>query len=387
MASATDERWMRLALSLGRRGCGGVWPNPAVGCVLVKDEHVVGRGWTQSGGRPHAETEALGRAGAAASGSTAYVSLEPCSHQGQTGACADALISAKISRLVVPLTDPDPRVSGRGLARLERAGVAVTVGVCADEAMRDHQGFFLKVLRGRPKVTLKLAFSVDGRIATSSGQSKWITGPQARRTVHALRARHDAVWIGAGTARSDDPSLTVRGLGERTQPIRIVTSRHLDLPLVSQFARSARQTPLWVFHGPDVDAKRQEAWQKVGANLIRCKLDGSQIDPTAMVQHLASAGLTRVLCEGGGVLAASLLKSDVVDEIVGISAGLVIGANGLPAIGKIKLDELEDALQFKLESSCVIGDDLQHIWVREQSLLTSDDRNEASMFWEESADE
>ncbi len=373
MASASDERWMRLALMLGRRGHGGAWPNPAVGCVLVKDSRVVGRGWTQPGGRPHAETEALARAGEAASGSAAYVSLEPCSHQGQTGACADALIDAKIRRLVVPLTDPDSRVSGRGLAKLKRAGVAVTIGICADEAKRDHQGFFLKVIRGRPKVTLKLAFSLDSRIATASGQSKWITGLPARRAVHVLRAQHDAIWVGAGTARKDDPSLTVRGLGEKRQPVRIVTSRHLDLPLVGQLARSAQKTPLWIFHGPDVDANRYEAWQKVGAKLIRFKLDGSQIDPKEMVKHMASAGLTRVLCEGGGALAASLLKSDVVDEIVGMSAGLVIGANGLPAIGKIQLDKLEDALQFKLDSSFSVGDDLQHIWVREPSLLTTDD--------------
>ena len=205
---------MALALSLGRRGQGACWPNPAVGCVIVKDGRIVGRGWTQPGGRPHAETEALARAGAAARGATAYVSLEPCSHHGKTPPCAAALIKAGIARVVAPVEDSDGRVAGQGFAMLRAAGVEVSTGLRADEAERDLAGFFLKTELGRPAVTLKLASSFDGRIATASGHSQWITGPEARRWVHGMRARHDAVMVGAGTARADDPALRAKWGGD-----------------------------------------------------------------------------------------------------------------------------------------------------------------------------
>ena len=245
---------MALALSLGRRGQGNCWPNPAVGCVIVKDGRIIGRGWTKPGGRRHAETEALAQAGAAARGATAYVTLEPCSHDGVTPPCAKALINAGVARVVGAIGDSDPRVSGQGFEMLRMAGIEVTTGVLADQAARDHAGFFLKTEQGRPLVTLKLASSFDGRIATGSGQSKWITGPAARRAVHAMRARHDAVMVGAGTARADDPSLTVRDLGVDHQPVRVVISRHLDLPLMSQLARTAKETPVWLCYGPGADA-------------------------------------------------------------------------------------------------------------------------------------
>ncbi len=220
----TDKRYMALALALGRRGQGNCWPNPAVGCVIVRDGRIVGRGWTQPGGRPHAEVEALAQAGALARGATAYVTLEPCSHHGKTPPCAEALIAAGVARVVAAIEDSDTRVAGQGFALLRAAGVEVTTGVLEDEAALDHAGFFMKTEQGRPFVTLKLASSLDGRIATATGQSKWITGPEARREVHAMRARHDAVMVGAGTARADDPSLTVRDLGIDHQPARVVVS-------------------------------------------------------------------------------------------------------------------------------------------------------------------
>jgi diaminohydroxyphosphoribosylaminopyrimidine deaminase/5-amino-6-(5-phosphoribosylamino)uracil reductase len=212
-----DERWMGLALALGRRGMGRVWPNPAVGCVIVRDGRVLGRGWTTDGGRPHAETQALAQAGDAR-GAVAYVTLEPCAHYGRTPPCAGALVAAGVARVVVATGDPDPRVAGRGLAILREAGIAVATGVREGEARRDHAGFLLRVTQARPFVTLKLAASLDGRIATASAESRWITGPAARTTVHAMRARHDAVMVGGGTARADDPLLTVRGMGARPQP-------------------------------------------------------------------------------------------------------------------------------------------------------------------------
>ncbi|WP_170371462.1 bifunctional diaminohydroxyphosphoribosylaminopyrimidine deaminase/5-amino-6-(5-phosphoribosylamino)uracil reductase RibD [Ruegeria arenilitoris] len=360
----TDKRYMALALSLGRRGQGSCWPNPAVGCVLVKNGRIVGRGWTQPGGRPHAETEALAQACEQARGATAYVSLEPCSHHGKTPPCAQALIDAGVARVVSAIEDSDPRVAGQGFAMLRDAGIEVTTGVLSDQAAMDHAGFFMKTEQGRPFVTLKLASSFDGRIATETGQSKWITGPEARRAVHAMRARHDAVMVGAGTARADDPSLTVRDLGIDRQPVRVVVSRHLELPLLSQLARTASDIPVWLCHGPSPDPERAAAWQGLGARLISCALQDHRIDAADMLHQLGQAGLTRVFCEGGSALAASLLANDLVDELVGFSAGLAVGAEGLPAIGAMGLEELGDAPRFSLVETRDLGGDVLHVWRR-----------------------
>lgn len=359
-----DTRYMALALSLGRRGLGACWPNPAVGCVIVRDGRIVGRGWTQPGGRPHAETEALAQAGELARGATAYVTLEPCSHHGETPPCCDALIAAGIARVVAPIEDSDARVAGQGFAALRDHGIDVSTGLLAEEAEQDHAGFFLTTEQGRPFLTLKLASSFDGRIATATGQSKWITGPDARRMVHGLRARHDAVMVGAGTARADDPSLTVRDLGVSRQPVRIVVSRHLDLPLLGQLARTTRITPVWICHGETADADRIRAWESLGAVLIPCSVQGTQLDPADILQKLGQAGLTRVLCEGGSALAASVLAADLVDELIGFTAGLTIGAEGLPAIGALGLDDLALASRFDLVSTSCVGADILHHWRR-----------------------
>ncbi len=362
--TATDTRFMAMALSLGRRGHGRCWPNPAVGCVLVRDGRVVGRGWTGPGGRPHAETEALAQADDLAQGATAYVTLEPCAHHGKTPPCCEALIAAGVARVVAPTADSDPRVSGQGFAALRKHGIAVTTGVLVEQAAQDHAGFFLRIEQGRPFVTLKLASSFDGRIATSSGQSQWITGPRARRLVHGMRARHDAVLVGAGTARADDPSLTVRDLGVAHQPIRVVASRHLDLPLLGQLARSARSVPLWICHGPGVKSERMKAWRELGATLLPCALRGMQLDPADILAQLGQAGLTRVFCEGGSSLAGALLAADLVDELIGFTAGLTIGAEGLPAIGGLGLTHLEMAPRFELIETGSVGPDVLHRWRR-----------------------
>ncbi|MEL6518613.1 MAG: bifunctional diaminohydroxyphosphoribosylaminopyrimidine deaminase/5-amino-6-(5-phosphoribosylamino)uracil reductase RibD, partial [Pseudomonadota bacterium] len=222
MTSETDARYMALALRLGAQRLGQVWPNPAVGCVIVKDGRIVGRGATAPGGRPHAEPQALAQAGDAARGATVYVSLEPCAHHGRTPPCCDALITAGVARVVSAMEDPDPRTAGQGHAALEAAGIVVETGVPCDQAARVHEGFVTRVTEGRPMVTLKLASSFDGRIATATGASKWITGPEARRCVHAARAAHDLVLVGGGTARADDPDLRVRDLGVARQPVRAV---------------------------------------------------------------------------------------------------------------------------------------------------------------------
>ncbi|MFO7920773.1 MAG: bifunctional diaminohydroxyphosphoribosylaminopyrimidine deaminase/5-amino-6-(5-phosphoribosylamino)uracil reductase RibD [Nioella sp.] len=360
-----DARWMRLALSLGARGAGRVWPNPAVGCVIVKHGRVVGRGWTEPGGRPHAEPQALEQAGDAAVGATAYVSLEPCAHWGQTPPCADALVRASVARVVVALRDPDPRVDGGGIDRLRAGGVAVTVPVLEAQARRAHRGFLSRVLKGRPSLTLKLASSFDGRIATATGQSQWITGAEARRAVHAMRMRHDAVMVGAGTARADDPMLTVRGLGAAHQPVRVVLSRHLDLPLDSQLARSAGDVPLWILCGSGADPDLRAAWEGKGARCLTVATGpGGQLDLADALAVLGRDGLTSVFCEGGGALAASLLAADLVDDLVGFTAGMVIGAEGQPGIGAMGLADLGEAPRFHLSATRAIGRDVLHEWTR-----------------------
>lgn len=366
MGPGEDARWMRLALGLGARGLGRVWPNPAVGCVIVREGRVLGRGWTQDGGRPHAETMALAQAGGAARGATAYVSLEPCSHHGQTPPCAEALIAAGVARVVVALGDPDPRVSGRGLAGLRAAGIEVIEDVCAAEARIAHRGFLSRVTRGRPMLTLKLASSADGRIATATGESQWITGAPARAWVHGMRARHDAVMVGAGTARADDPGLTVRGLGIGRQPVRIVVSRRLDLPLDSQLRRTAADVPVWLCHGPEAPAAARAAWDDAGARRIEVATGpGGQLDPGAVMEALGAAGLTRVFCEGGGTLAAALLSADLVDDLAVITAGVVLGAEGMPAVGAMGIATLTEAPRLALRETHALGGDVLSLWARD----------------------
>jgi diaminohydroxyphosphoribosylaminopyrimidine deaminase/5-amino-6-(5-phosphoribosylamino)uracil reductase len=359
-----DARFMALALSLGRRGQGHVWPNPAVGCVIVNAGRIVGRGWTQPTGRPHAETEALRQAGATAAGATAYVTLEPCAHHGQTPPCAQALIDAGVARVVVATTDSDTRVDGRGLDMLRAAGIDVVTGVGETQARADHAGFLTRVAQGRPMLTLKLAQSFDGRIATGTGESQWITDAPARRVVHAMRSRHDAVMVGGGTARKDDPSLNVRDLGVAQQPARVVVSRRLDLPLMGKLARSAADTPLILCYGKDADPTLVRTWRELGATLLACTVRGGQLDPASILHQLGTYGLTRVFCEGGGALAASLLEDDLVDTLVGFTAGVVIGAEGVPGIGALGVAKLARAPRFTLHSTQAVGPDVVHIWTR-----------------------
>jgi diaminohydroxyphosphoribosylaminopyrimidine deaminase/5-amino-6-(5-phosphoribosylamino)uracil reductase len=365
MGPEADLRWMRLALALGRRGRGRVWPNPAVGAVVVKDGRVLGRGWTQDGGRPHAEPVALAEAGAAAAGATLYVTLEPCNHTGQTPPCVDALLAAKVARVVVAVTDPDPRTDGAGITRLRAAGIEVTTGVLEAEARADHAGFFSRVRSGRPWLHLKLAATLDGRIATATGESRWITGPEARHWVHGQRASHDAVMVGGGTARVDDPLLTVRGFGAVPQPVRVILSRRLDLPLRGKLAATARDVPLWLLHGREARPEARSAWQETGARLIEVgPVAGGQVDLAAAVGALGAAGLTRVFCEGGGTVAASLLAGDLADEVSVVTAGRALGAEGMPSVGAMGIAALSEAPRLRLVSHRQLGGDVLSRWAR-----------------------
>jgi diaminohydroxyphosphoribosylaminopyrimidine deaminase/5-amino-6-(5-phosphoribosylamino)uracil reductase len=351
---------MRAALALARRGLGQVWPNPAVGCVIVKDGRVVGRGWTQKGGRPHAETEALARAGAAAQGATAYVSLEPCSHHGRTPPCADALIAAGVARVVAAMQDPDPRVSGAGIARLRETGIAVETGLYAQEAAELNAGFFNRIQLGRPLVTLKLATSLDGRIATSTGESRWITGSAARERAHLLRATHDAVLVGTGTASADDPQLSCRLPGlEDHSPVRVVLDRHLRLPATLRLFTEAASVPTWVATLGASDPVRQAVLADQGVKIVAVDpASTGEIDLAALLRRLGDEGLTRLLVEGGGRIAAALLRGGLVDRLVWMRAPCIIGGDGIPAIAALGFGDLARAPRFILVSSETAGGDV-----------------------------
>lgn len=364
--SADDRAHMRAALGLARRGLGNVWPNPAVGCVLVRDGHVVGRGWTQPGGRPHAEVEALRRAGDKARGATAYVTLEPCSHTGKTGPCAQALIEAGVTRVVSALVDPDPRVGGRGLAMLRDAGIQVDDGLNEAEAAGINQGFLFRVTRGRPMVTLKTATTLDGRIATSTGESQWITGPKARKQGHLIRAAHDAVMVGSGTVLADDPSLTCRlpGHGHK-QPVRVVMDGRLRLSPDSQFARAAKDIPTWVLTRQEADKDQCQQLEGCGVEILECAsgADG-RLDPAEALTLLGARGLTRLMVEGGGELSAGLFRAGLVDRIAWFRAAGVMGGDGLSAIAGYGVDRLDDMRRFNLVSRQDCGPDILEIYER-----------------------
>ena len=359
---------MQAALGLARRALGGVAPNPAVGCILVSKGRIVGRGWTQSGGRPHAETEALARAGEAASGATAYVSLEPCAHDGKTAPCTKALIAAGIVRAVVAVEDPDPRVAGKGIERLGQAGIEVEVGVASRAAADLNAGFFLRVYEGRPLVTLKTATTLDGRIATREGESEWITGEQARHVSHYFRATHDAILVGAGTVSIDNPMLTCRLPGfENRVPVRIVVDSRLRLPLTSKLVATAGRIPTWVVAREDVDSERLRAFEDCGVEVLGIPPDRNGYpDIVEMMQEFGRRGLTRVLLEGGGHLAAALFARELIDRIAWFRAPFIMGGDGVPAAAAFEVDRLTDMPTFIRQETRAVGLDQLEIYARRQ---------------------
>ncbi len=354
---------MALARSLGRRGLGRTWPNPAVGAVIVKDDVIVGRGWTQPGGRPHAEVEALRRAGAAARGATLYVTLEPCSHHGKSPPCADAVIAAGISRVVSALEDPNPEVAGQGHARLRAAGIAVDVGIGADEARHDHAGHILRFTKGRPHVLLKLAISADGKAAASGRKPIAITGETVRDRVHLLRAQSDAIMVGIGTALSDDPLLTCRLPGmAKDLPVRVIADSMLRLPLNSRLVQSAYDVPVWVLAGA---AAPQEAEFKLlasGVEVLRSPASADPLDLKDALELLTAKGVTRLMVEGGPTLAAAFLAADLVDKAVLFHSAKVVGPDGIDALGGAAMTALRQRLN--RTSNEPVGSDRQQIFER-----------------------
>jgi diaminohydroxyphosphoribosylaminopyrimidine deaminase/5-amino-6-(5-phosphoribosylamino)uracil reductase len=362
VSAAADWRFMALALSLGRRGLGRTWPNPSVGAVIVKDGIIVGRGWTQPGGRPHAEVEALRHAGEAARGATLYVTLEPCSHFGKSPPCADAVIAAGVSRVVSAIEDPNPEVAGQGHARLRAAGIAVEVGLGADQARRDHAGHILRVTQRRPRVLLKLAISADGKAGAAGGKPIAITGEEVRARVHLLRAENDAIMVGIGTVLADDPQLTCRipGMAKRS-PVRVIADSALRLPLVSKLVQSARDTPVWTICGRGAAKQAEADLLARGVDVMRSA--NSAPDLQEILGLLAAKGITRLMVEGGPTLAAAFVAADLVDEAALFYSPKTLGAGGIEALASPAMAALSGRL--KQVSSEPVGVDRQDLYRRE----------------------
>ncbi|MDP6491446.1 MAG: bifunctional diaminohydroxyphosphoribosylaminopyrimidine deaminase/5-amino-6-(5-phosphoribosylamino)uracil reductase RibD [Kiritimatiellia bacterium] len=353
----TDEQWMGDALALARRGVGHTRPNPPVGCVIVKRGRRVGHGYHRAAGKPHAEVEALRVAGEQAAGADVYVTLEPCSTTGRTGPCTEALISAGVRRVVVAVRDPNPAHAGRGLRKLRAAGIEVQCGACRPEAGALIEPFASWVTRGRPWITLKLATSLDGAIADRTGRSRWISGPAAGRWVDRMRSEVDVIMVGSGTALQDDPGLLPRN---RRRP----TAHRLVLDSRGRLSTSAKLlNDTWselsvVATGESTSRRKQAAWQRHGAAVWPLPAKGGHLSLKALARRMGKEGWLHVLCEGGGGLAASLLREKLVDELVMIVAPVVMGGgSALPAFGEPGW-LLNQAPRFKRIEQCELGQDM-----------------------------
>jgi diaminohydroxyphosphoribosylaminopyrimidine deaminase/5-amino-6-(5-phosphoribosylamino)uracil reductase len=361
-AESEDARFMALALTLGRRGLGRTWPNPAVGAVVVKDGVLIGRGWTQPGGRPHAETQALARAGAEARSATLYVTLEPCSHQGRTPPCADAIAAIGIARVVSALVDPNPEVAGAGHWRLAERGIVVEVGVGAQEARRVHAGHIRRMRDGRPHVTLKLAVSADEKVGLSGRRPTAITGGRTRDRVHRMRAMNDAVVTGIGTALADDPLLTCRLPGMHS-PVRVLLDPSLRLPTTSRLAASAPHVPLWVVAGNAASTEREHALKAKGADVLRLAGNGRP-GLEAVLRLLSERGLTRVMVEAGPILATAFLQEHLIDEAAVFRGSTQIGPDGIDALDGLPLSALTGSARLKRVATEAEGGDTLELFER-----------------------
>jgi diaminohydroxyphosphoribosylaminopyrimidine deaminase/5-amino-6-(5-phosphoribosylamino)uracil reductase len=365
---AADQRFMDLALTLGRRELGRTWPNPAVGAVVVNDGVIVGRGWTAPGGRPHAEPVALARAGEAARGATLYVTLEPCSHVGKSPPCTDAVIAAGIKRVVSAIEDPNPEVAGQGHAKLRAAGIAVDIGIGAAEAARDHAGHFRRVRDHRPHVILKLAISADDKIADAGHKRVAISGEVAKARTHLLRAQSDAILVGIGTVLADDPLLTCRlpGMAARS-PVRVVLDPALRIPGNSRLVHSAREVPLWVMTSKLAEAPAATMLGAAGAEVIRIASTHTSLpglDLSAVLHALAERGITRLLVEGGARIASSFVAGGLVDEFWLVRGARAIGSDGVAALDHLPLTSITQSPGFRVRASENLGEDVLTIYGR-----------------------
>jgi diaminohydroxyphosphoribosylaminopyrimidine deaminase / 5-amino-6-(5-phosphoribosylamino)uracil reductase len=344
--SALDHEFMGRALRLAERGMNTTTPNPRVGCVLVKDGRLVGEGWHEKAGEPHAEAYALQRAGAEARGATAYVTLEPCAHFGRTPPCADALVAAGVARVVAAMEDPNPQVAGEGMAKLGAAGIDTVVGLMAAEAAELNVGFVSRMTRGRPWLRLKVAASLDGKTALNNGKSQWITGAEARRDAHAWRARSCAVLTGLGTVRDDDPRLTVREVPCSRQPLRVVVDSRLETPPGAQVLSGG---------GTLIFAARVGAL--AGAEVVVLPDANGKVDVVAMLMELGRRGVNEVLVEAGHKLNASLLGAGLVDELLIYQAPILLGDCARGMFDLAELTDLGDARRLRILERRQIGAD------------------------------
>ena len=356
IGNSEDVRFMTLALALGRRGLGRTWPNPSVGAVVVRDGLIVGRGWTQPGGRPHGESVALARAAGSARAATLYVTLEPCCHHGRTPPCTDAVIGAGIARVVSALVDPNPEVAGAGHWRLAEAGVVVEVGIGAEEARRAHAGHIRRVSDGRPNVMLKLAVSADQKVGLAGRRPVRITGETATTRVHLMRARSDAVLTGIGTVLADDPLLTCRLPGMHS-PVRVILDGLLRLPIESRLVSTAGTTPVWVVAGEGAAREREQALAARGVEVLRVARVGGALDLAAALKRLGERGITRIMVEAGPILATALLRADLVDQAVLLRSPIEVGADGIDALDGLPLTALTRSQRLEAAGSETIGAD------------------------------
>ena len=343
------------AIALTERGRNTSTPNPSVGCVIVKDGRVIAEGWHERAGEPHAEARALAAAKGSVEGATVYLSLEPCSHQGRTPPCADALVAAKVGRVVAAMEDPNPKVKGQGAVRLRNAGIRVDIGLMADEALEAHRGFVWRMTRGRPWMRIKAASSLDGRIALANGESKWLTAEAARRDVHALRARSCAMLTGIGTVLRDDPELTVRHVPCSRQPKRVVIDSRLDTPLTAKILRGEPPIIMTVSE----DSGRRKALEARGAEVVTVPREGEKTDLAAMARLLGERGFNEVTVETGGKLMGSLLTARVVDELVIYYAPLILGDQSQSLFVLPEWTSLGEALRPRITEVRTIEEDFR----------------------------
>jgi diaminohydroxyphosphoribosylaminopyrimidine deaminase / 5-amino-6-(5-phosphoribosylamino)uracil reductase len=358
--AVSDERFMAAALAFGRRGLGQCAPNPAVGALIVRDDAIVGRGFTARGGRPHAEAIAIAEAGADVKGAKLYVTLEPCAHQGRGTPCAPAIIEAGIKRVVSAIEDPDPRTAGNGHALLRAAGIEVVVGIGASEARADNLGHILRVTQGRPMVTLKLARTADGYAAGDEHDPRLaITGEAANLRVQVMRIMHDAIMVGVGTALDDDPLLTVRLPGwQGVNPLRVILDSNLRLPLRSRLCATAREFATLILAVEDAADERQRALEALGVDVARVASDAAgRVDLQAALRLLARRGVTRVFSEGGPRTGSELICRGLADEVILFTALKPLGRPGVPALSRAALEALDDAALYREAEAAQYGAD------------------------------
>jgi len=354
--------FMKSALFMARQGLGRTWPNPSVGCVIVKSGHVIARARTADGGRPHAETIALARAGEAAKGADMYVSLEPCAHHGRTPPCVDAIIQAGIGRVIIGCRDAAAHVNGKGVEALQKAGIEVIEGICEEQARALNQGFFLAQAKKRPFITLKIASTLDSKIASAGGESKWITGEQARRYAHLERSRHDAIAIGSGTLLTDDPSLTTRLQGVDHDPVRIVFDTHLKTPKDAKVFENISTAPLWIICGEGADDVKADQLTDQGARIIRAQIENEHLHLRSALNTLSENGITRLLVEGGASLISAFLRQGLYERILWFRSSSVMGASGRHAVDNLNIDHLDDMLRLTRKEVKPLGSDILEIF-------------------------